>query len=255
MLLTGSLDAFETLKALLLEMLSARGSTALFPLITRRLAESSEDVAVAAIWLLAPGEPCAAGDEAAPCDPSDQCLHLRAIESRSLAGSLAAADPRVEDSLRRIPLGTLDSSYGGANLEWIRHEGIESFVAPRLVHDGGVLGALGVFLRRAATAASAGVLQLIAGQLAAAVATDRAFDQVRRLQQRLDSERGMPRPSPGAPVVSEADLRRFERDNIAAALEATRGRVYGRGGAAELLGLKPTTLASRLKKLGLSTRP
>ena len=65
----------------------------------------------------------------------------------------------------------------------------------------------------------------------------------------------MPRPSPGAPVVSEADLRRFERDNIAAALEATRGRVYGRGGAAELLGLKPTTLASRLKKLGLSTRP
>jgi hypothetical protein len=253
-LLTGSQDAFETLKALLLEMLSARGSTALFPLITRRLAESSEDVAVAAIWLLAPGEPGAAAD-AAPCEPSDPCLHLRAIEARSLAGSVAAADPRVEDSLRRIPLGTLDSSYGGANPEWIRHEGIESFVAPRLVHDGGVLGALGVFLRRAATTASAGVLQLIAGQLAAAVATDRAFDEVRRLQQRLDGERGMPRPGPGAPVVSEADLRRFERDNIAAALEATRGRVYGRGGAAALLGLKPTTLASRLKKLGLSPRP
>ena len=45
-------------------------------------------------------------------------------------------------------------------------------------------------------------------------------------------------------------MRRFEKENLLAALEATGGRVYGRGGAADLLGVKPTTLASRLKKLG-----
>jgi transcriptional regulator with GAF, ATPase, and Fis domain len=34
-----------------------------------------------------------------------------------------------------------------------------------------------------------------------------------------------------------------------AALKAADGRLFGKGGAAELLGLKPTTLASRLKRL------
>ncbi|MBA4790852.1 MAG: AAA family ATPase, partial [Rhizobiales bacterium] len=37
-----------------------------------------------------------------------------------------------------------------------------------------------------------------------------------------------------------------------AALEAAGGRVSGPGGAAERLGLKPTTLASRMKTLGLA---
>lgn len=55
-------------------------------------------------------------------------------------------------------------------------------------------------------------------------------------------------------VVPEVDVRRFEKENLIAALEATRGQVYGRGGAADLLGVKPSTLASRLKKLGIATR-
>ena len=59
---------------------------------------------------------------------------------------------------------------------------------------------------------------------------------------------------PSKAVVPEADVRRFEKENLLAALEATGGRVYGRGGAADLLGVKPTTLASRLKKLGIVTR-
>jgi transcriptional regulator with GAF, ATPase, and Fis domain len=65
---------------------------------------------------------------------------------------------------------------------------------------------------------------------------------------------GPARPGRGKAVVPEADVRRFEKENLLAALEATGGRVYGRGGAADLLGVKPTTLASRLKKLGIVTR-
>ncbi len=48
-----------------------------------------------------------------------------------------------------------------------------------------------------------------------------------------------------------ADLKRRERDVIAAALERAGGKVSGAGGAAELLGLRPTTLESKLRALGL----
>jgi len=57
-----------------------------------------------------------------------------------------------------------------------------------------------------------------------------------------------------APVVkvrTEEELRTAERANIVATLNMTRWKVYGRGGAAELLGIKPGTLAARIKKLGL----
>jgi transcriptional regulator with GAF, ATPase, and Fis domain len=56
--------------------------------------------------------------------------------------------------------------------------------------------------------------------------------------------------SPGE-IMSEAELKHKERENISAALRRTRGKIYGEDGAAKLLGIKPTTLLSRLAKLGL----
>jgi transcriptional regulator with GAF, ATPase, and Fis domain len=58
----------------------------------------------------------------------------------------------------------------------------------------------------------------------------------------------------GPDVIPVADWRRRERANVEMALARARGRIYGRGGAAELLGIPPTTLASRVKALGI-TRP
>ena len=52
-------------------------------------------------------------------------------------------------------------------------------------------------------------------------------------------------------VVPDAELRRRERENLWAALRQTNWRIYGLGGAADLLGVKPTTLSSRVKKMGL----
>ena len=49
-----------------------------------------------------------------------------------------------------------------------------------------------------------------------------------------------------------ATLEEVERSHIRSVLEHTRWRISGRGGAAEILGLVPTTLHSRMKKLGLS---
>jgi transcriptional regulator with GAF, ATPase, and Fis domain len=54
-----------------------------------------------------------------------------------------------------------------------------------------------------------------------------------------------------ARIRTDEELREAERANILLALNRTRWKVYGRGGAAELLGIKPGTLSARLKKLGL----
>jgi formate hydrogenlyase transcriptional activator len=54
-----------------------------------------------------------------------------------------------------------------------------------------------------------------------------------------------------AAVVPDAELRRRERANILTALRRADGKVSGPGGAAELLGLKPTTLASRMKAMNI----
>ncbi|MBZ4399735.1 sigma 54-interacting transcriptional regulator [Myxococcus faecalis] len=47
-------------------------------------------------------------------------------------------------------------------------------------------------------------------------------------------------------------LAAVQREHILHVLSLTRGRVYGAGGAAALLGLKPSTLQSRMKKLGIA---
>jgi len=54
-----------------------------------------------------------------------------------------------------------------------------------------------------------------------------------------------------AAFVTEAERKHESGENILAALERARWKIYGPGGAAELLGIKPTTLASRIKKMGL----
>jgi len=64
-----------------------------------------------------------------------------------------------------------------------------------------------------------------------------------------------PRSSPpgrtAVEVLTDDELKERERDNLLLALRRCAWRVYGEGGAAELLGMKPSTLASRMKKYGI----
>ena len=55
------------------------------------------------------------------------------------------------------------------------------------------------------------------------------------------------------PVVADASraLVDVERDHIQRVLQTTRGRIEGRSGAAQVLGLRPSTLRSRMRKLGI----
>lgn len=55
-------------------------------------------------------------------------------------------------------------------------------------------------------------------------------------------------------VQTEDELVAIEKANILSALKLTNGRVSGNGGAAEVLGIKPTTLYSRLKRYGIDAR-
>ena len=60
---------------------------------------------------------------------------------------------------------------------------------------------------------------------------------------------------PAVPCLAETDspmsLDEAQRRHIAKALEAAGGRISGPGGAAERLGLKPTTLRSKIERLGI----
>jgi transcriptional regulator with GAF, ATPase, and Fis domain len=58
----------------------------------------------------------------------------------------------------------------------------------------------------------------------------------------------------GGEVVPETEMRRRERQNIIEALRKSNWKIYGSGGAAQLLGIKPTTLSSRIKKMNI-TKP
>ena len=60
----------------------------------------------------------------------------------------------------------------------------------------------------------------------------------------------VPAIASGESVASQA-LEDIERKHILSVLEKTRWRLTGQGGAAERLGLKRTTLQSRMKKLGI----
>lgn len=58
-------------------------------------------------------------------------------------------------------------------------------------------------------------------------------------------------PAEDQPIIDEHHWRELQRSNIRRALERTDWRVQGPGGAAELLGLRPTTLRSRMETLGI----
>ena len=78
---------------------------------------------------------------------------------------------------------------------------------------------------------------------------------------RFDLAPTMPATKPAVPdtatpsefpgILTEADMRDFQKENLLKALEQTGWRVSGGRGAAALLGVKPTTLADRIKSYGI----
>jgi PAS domain S-box-containing protein len=81
---------------------------------------------------------------------------------------------------------------------------------------------------------------------------------------RLELHRAMPAGSVAPPppaaeadsprILSAAEMESLERANIQRALDACGGKISGEGGAAQRLGLAPSTLSSRMKALGIQRK-
>jgi transcriptional regulator with GAF, ATPase, and Fis domain len=62
------------------------------------------------------------------------------------------------------------------------------------------------------------------------------------------------KPAAEAALLTRDQLKQHEREAIINALKQTNGKVAGPRGAAELLGMKPSTLASRISSMGINRR-
>ena len=137
---------------------------------------------------------------------------------------------------------------GSCNPGWAARQGLRAFLAFPLVEDRRITGIFAIFDREVPTTEFVGQLQLLADVTASRVAELQSHEADAAAA--TTAARAAKTPS-GDPqiVITRAELRQREKQNIEAALAETHGKVFGTRGAAALLGMRPTTLASRIKAL------
>ncbi|MBL8111599.1 MAG: sigma 54-interacting transcriptional regulator [Acidobacteria bacterium] len=162
------------------------------------------DVVLARIWLLGPGDVCAACRFRPECPDQTQCLHLRA--SAGNAAGPSADHQRLGGAFRRFPMGvrkigrvgqTGDALLLGglrgdedwiAEPAWIAQEGVRSFAAQPLVFRGEVLGVLAIFDRGLLGTRDFEWTRVFADHAAVSIANARAFEEIATLKSRLEDE-------------------------------------------------------------------
>jgi transcriptional regulator with GAF, ATPase, and Fis domain len=164
-------------------------------------------VALARVWVTGPGDVCGECSMREACPDHTACLHLSASAGTSLTGKQWS---RLDGTFRRVPLGNsrmefcpspvraiatdrtgqllhVSACSQWAHPEWIQQETIASFAGHPLVFRGETLGVLGLFRRALIDEQEFGWLRMFANQAAAAVANARAFSELDRLRQQLES--------------------------------------------------------------------
>jgi transcriptional regulator with GAF, ATPase, and Fis domain len=165
---------------------------------------SHTTVALARVWLIAPGDICATCPLRAECPDQTRCLHLSASAGAPLDGR--ADWSRLDGAFRRFPLGVrkigrIGASGDGlfiedvardhdwiAHPDWVRHERIGSFGGQPLVFNGEILGVLGVFNRNPCDRRTFAWLRTFADHAAIAIAHARALRQIEQLKEQLELE-------------------------------------------------------------------
>ncbi len=198
----GSSNRFEVYGELLLDMAQERRLERLLDLIVRRMHEIPP-VALARIWLLAPGDICSTCYLRNDCPDRSSCLHLVASAGSSQDGVHQWSG--LDGRFRRFPVGVRKVGHIAATgqsveiekihkksrwiarPEWAARESIRGFSGHPLVHKGETLGVLAAFTRGDA-AADFGWLRLIADHAASAIANARAFGEIERLRTHLQRE-------------------------------------------------------------------
>ncbi len=206
------------------------------------------DSALGRVWRVGPGDSCSSCALAAECPERRRCLHLTAS---------VGATRTLDGPFRRFPLGARElgrvaaelapfftaeiDGAGIADAFWLRRHAIRSFGAWPLAAGGRCLGVVAVFSRRHLEPGDQAAVTALCRLAAVAMSAERGATEL-----------------PGAPAHVPADsgtMADVQRRAILAALARTGGRLSGAGGAAEILGMKPTTLESRIRRLGLRKPP
>jgi len=159
-------------------------------------------VALARVWLLAPGDWCDTCFRRADCADQTQCLHLVASggSSNSSPGESWSC---LQGQFRRIPLGhrkvgeigktgksilipdsAVESGWIGRK-DWAEREGIRAFAGYPLVARGEILGVLALFSREALTEQDFAWLRIFADRVAVAITNARAFEKIQRSEEEL----------------------------------------------------------------------
>lgn len=182
-----------------------RDPTAVLGSIVEGLTQSA-GLALARVWLVAPGGPCDACPMRHECPEQTRCLHLAASAGNPLHETRERW-ARIDGDFRRIPFGVRKVGHiaaQGRSLlvadiasdaawiarpQWAASEQIRSFAGHPLIFRGEVLGVLAVFCRAGIDAERFERLRGFAAQAAVAIANARAFDELARLRGQLELER------------------------------------------------------------------
>ena len=188
-----TLELYESIQDLLLDLAGQRELEALLELVVKRLS-AIDEVALARVWLVREDESDSkpylqlVASAGSPLDPSsgdwsriDGDFSRFAIGERKV-GSVA------ENSATVWVRDTREDSSWISRPEWADKEGILGFGGQPLVFRGEVLGVLGVFTREVLAEAPLTSLRVVADHVAAALATARAFEENARLRQQLEAE-------------------------------------------------------------------
>ncbi len=197
-------DEADAMTKLLLEVAQERNEFELLKIIVDRLREL-DDVALARIWLIRPGDICSSCSMRQECPDQTSCLHLVASAGNPVADK-GADWARLDGGFQRFPLGIRKvgrvASSGEAfeivdiqkdttdiaRPEWAKREGIRGFEGQPLVYKGRVLGVLGVFTRTPAVSKHLAWFRLLADHAASAIANALAFAEIERLKEQIALE-------------------------------------------------------------------
>jgi transcriptional regulator with GAF, ATPase, and Fis domain len=189
----------EALQELALRISGERNVHTVHQHIVAGLVQQS-GVALARVWVVEPGDICQCCRMRPSCPDQTRCLHLAASAGSSLTGECWS---RKDGDFRRMPLGRLKVGSVASNRTglliadprsekwerpaWVESERITSFVGQPLIFRDETLGVLAVFRREPINEQEFRWLRMFADQAASAIANARAFSELERLRQQLES--------------------------------------------------------------------
>ena len=195
----------DLLQSISLAVAKARDVETVLKMIVTGLAEE-DSCTLARIWLTAPGDICERCALRAECPDQKRCLHLKASEGRPTTPLSGDRWYRMDGDFQRFPLGVRIVGRIGASGQsehlfdtagdrqwigrddWLRREGIRTFVGHPLQFRAEILGVLGVFTRERLDPEKVAWLRLFADHAAVAIANARAFEEIEQLQRQLELE-------------------------------------------------------------------